>query len=317
MRDAYIFPGQGSQSIGMGQALAQNFAAAREIFAHIDDALSQHLSRLMFDGDLAELTLTQNAQPAIFAVSAAALTVLQTEAGLNVSNAAFVAGHSLGEYSALYAAGVFDLATTAQLLRTRGNAMQQAVPVGQGAMAAVLGLEAEPLAALCAQVSRQDMVCAIANDNAPGQIVISGHAAAVAALTPLAKEAGAKRVLPLNVSAPFHCSLMQPAAHVMANALEQTLMNDAGTDVVCNVDARVARSAQTLRQNLVTQVTGSVLWRQSVAAMAQAGVTRMVEIGAGQVLSGLVKRIAPSVTTCAVGVPADIATFLQKEPTHV
>ena len=306
MRIAYIFPGQGSQTIGMGKALAENFSAARSVFAEIDDALNQHLSRLMWDASPEELTRTTNAQPAIMACSMAALAVLQAEAGLNVAqDAAFVAGHSLGEYSALCAAGAFDVAQTAKLLRIRGDAMQQAMPEGEGAMAALLGLDVEQVETLVAECD-----CDIANDNAPGQVVISGTKAAIDAACIRAKELGAKRALPLNVSAAFHSRYMQPAAHVMQDALGQTHINPPTPAVVANVTAAPVQEPSAIRAALVAQVSGRVRWVESVRWMATQGITHMVELGEGKTLSGMIKRISPQVECLSVGQPADVVGFV-------
>ncbi len=294
MTRAFVFPGQGSQSAGMGKALGAASPAARAVFEEVDSALSQHLSRLMFDGDLATLTLTENAQPAIMAVSIAALRVLE-EGGVRLADvAAFVAGHSLGEYSALCAAGVLTLGDTARLLRARGQAMQAAVPVGVGAMAVVIGLDLETVAEVAAAAA-QDQVCAVANDNAPGQVVVSGHEAAVARAIALAKTKGSRHSVLLPVSAPFHCSLMQPAAEAMAAALATTAIAPPFVPLVANVTAAPVTVPDTIRALLVEQVTGRVRWRESVLAMTEAGVDRFVELGA-KVLSPMVKRITPDAT---------------------
>lgn len=306
---AFIFPGQGSQAVGMGKALADEFAAARAVFAEVDAALGQNLSGLMFAGPLDELTLTANAQPALMAVSMAALRVLEAEAGLDLkSSARFVAGHSLGEYSALAAAGALSITDAARLLRTRGDAMQKAVPVGEGAMAALLGLDFPEADAVAREAAGSD-VCEAANDNAPGQVVVSGHRAAVERAIVIAQGRGAKRAMLLPVSAPFHCALMQPAAEVMRAALAAVTVNRPVVPVVANVEAAAISEPALIRDALVRQVTGTVRWRESVAWMAAEGVTHFVELGAGKVLNGLVKRIATGVTAAAVGVPADVAAW--------
>jgi [acyl-carrier-protein] S-malonyltransferase len=307
MSIALTFPGQGSQAVGMGRALAENFPAARQAFEEVDAALGDKLTTIMWKGPGETLTLTENAQPALLAVSVAALRVLENEAGFDVSReAAFVAGHSLGEYSALVAAGSLASADAARLVRIRGRAMQQAVPVGVGAMAALLGLEFDAAAAVAAEAA-QGQVCQAANDNGGGQVVISGDKAAVERAVELAKERGARRAMMLSVSAPFHCALMQPAADAMAQALAATRVHAPKVPVVANVLARPASEPSEIVLSLVAQVTGTVRWRESVAFMAQAGVTTFYEVGAGKVLSGLVKRIAAGATGIAVGTPEDIA----------
>ena len=307
MTTAFIFPGQGSQAVGMGKALADAYPAAARVFAEVDDALGQPLSRLMFEGPEADLTLTANAQPALMAVSLAALRVLESEAGLDLrSAAAFVAGHSLGEYSALAAAGSFSIAEAARLLRIRGDAMQAAVPVGQGAMAALIGVEPDVAAAIAAEAAAGE-VCDVANDNGGGQVVLSGTAAAVDRAVAIAKGRGVKRAVLLSVSAPFHCGLMRPAADAMAEALDAAAIADPVLPVVANVLARPVHTAGEILGCLVGQVCGTVRWRESIAWMAGAGVTRFVEVGSGKVLSGLVKRIAPSAATAAMGMPGDLA----------
>ncbi len=314
MTTALIFPGQGSQTVGMGKALAQSFTVARAVFAEVDDALDQPLSRLMFEGPDAELTLTVNAQPALMAVSMAALRVLEAEAGLDLRrDVAFVAGHSLGEYSALAAAGTFTLVEAARLLRIRGSAMQAAVPVGSGAMAALIGVEAETAADIAAEASDGD-VCDVANDNGGGQVVLSGTAAAVGRAIEIAKRRGVRRAVPLPVSAPFHSSLMRPAADVMAKALAAAQCSIPAVPVVANVSARPITTAAQIRDCLVEQICGTVRWRESVLWMAEAGVTRLVEIGSGKVLTGLVKRIAPAVVAGTVGTPDEVAAFAKSDP---
>lgn len=301
MTRAVVFPGQGSQSAGMGKALARASPAARAVFEEVDSALGAHLSRLMFDGSLTELTLTENAQPAIMAVSIAVLRVLEQEGGVSLADtAAFVAGHSLGEYSALCAAGALSLADTARLLRRRGQAMQAAVPVGVGAMAVIIGLDLDAVVAVAAEATREpsgaagsfESVCEVANDNAPGQVVVSGHEAAVARAIALAKTKGSRHSVLLPVSAPFHCSLMAPAADAMAEALAGTALSAPFVPLVANVTAGVATAPDTIRALLVEQVTGRVRWRESVLAMVDGGVTQFVELGA-KVLSPMVKRITP------------------------
>ena len=304
---ALMFPGQGSQAVGMGRALAENFSAARQAFEEIDAALGDKLTTVMWEGPVETLTLTQNAQPALLAVSVAALRVLESEAGFNIErDAAFVAGHSLGEYSALVAAQSLAAADAARLVRIRGRAMQQAVPVGVGAMAALLGLEFEAAAAIAAEAA-QGEVCQAANDNGGGQVVVSGNKSAVERAVELAKDRGAKRAMMLTVSAPFHCALMQPAADAMAQALATTTVHAPKVPVVANVLARPISDPNEIVRCLIAQVTGTVRWRESVAFMAQAGTKSFYEVGAGKVLSGLVKRIAPGASGIAVGTPEDIA----------
>ncbi|PTM61741.1 ACP S-malonyltransferase [Phreatobacter oligotrophus] len=309
MTAAFTFPGQGSQAVGMGKALAEAFPAARAVFDEVDAALGEKLSAIMWDGPIETLTLTENAQPALMAVSLATIRVLEAEAGLDLKrDAAFVAGHSLGEYSALAAAGTFSIADAARLLRIRGNAMQAATPVGTGAMAAILGLEFDAVAAVAAEAA-QGEVCQAANDNGGGQVVISGHKAAVERACELAKSKGAKRAIPLPVSAPFHCALMQPAADAMAEALSKVTVRAPVVPVVANVLAAPITDPAEIVRRLVEQVTGTVRWRECVAAMAGAGVTTFYEIGSGKVLSGLVKRIADGATGTAIGTPDDVAAF--------
>jgi [acyl-carrier-protein] S-malonyltransferase len=306
---AFIFPGQGSQSVGMGKALSDASPAAREVFGEVDEALAQKLFRLMVEGPEDKLTLTENAQPAIMANAVATLRVLEREGGVRLAEkAAFVAGHSLGEYSALCAAGAFDLTTTARLLKTRGQAMQAAVPVGEGAMAVILGLDFDAVAAVAADAA-QGEVCAAANDNGGGQVVISGHAAAVERAMELAKERGAKRALPLAVSAPFHCALMAPAAEVMAKALTEARMQAPLVPLYANVTAAPAADPDAIRGLLVEQVTGMVRWRESVIAMADAGVTEFVEFG-GKVLGPMIKRISPDAATRSVVTMDDIEALV-------
>jgi [acyl-carrier-protein] S-malonyltransferase len=307
MTAAFTFPGQGSQAVGMGKSLADAFPAARAVFEEVDAALGEKLTAVIWDGPAETLQLTENAQPALMAVSLAAMRVLESEAGFSVGrDAAFVAGHSLGEYSALAAAGSLTIADTARLLRTRGRAMQKAVPVGVGAMAALLGLDYETAVAV-AEEAAQGEVCQAANDNGGGQVVVSGTKAAVDRAVEIAKAKGAKRAMLLPVSAPFHCKLMQPAADVMAEALAKVTIEKPASPLVSNVLARPISNPDEIRRRLVEQVTGTVRWRESIAYMSAQGASRFFEIGAGKVLSGLVKRIADGAVGIAVGGPADIA----------
>jgi [acyl-carrier-protein] S-malonyltransferase len=309
MAVAFVFPGQGSQAVGMGKALAQSFASARTIFEEVDDALGDKLSTVMWEGPPETLTLTENAQPALVAVSLAALRVLETEAGLDLKREAqFVAGHSVGEYSALAAAGALSVADAVRLVRIRGRSMQQAVPVGVGAMAALIGVDFEQ-AALIAAEAAQGEVCQAANDNGGGQVVISGHKGAVERAVALAKEKGVKRAMMLPVSGPFHSALMQPTADVMAQALAKVTIKPPSVPLVANVAAKPVSEPSQIRQGLVDQVTGTVRWRESVALMAAAGVTTFYEVGAGKVLSGLIKRIADGAGGLSVGTPEDVAAF--------
>lgn len=306
MSRAFVFPGQGAQTIGMGRALAEAYPAARAVFDEVDAALGEKLSALIWEGDIAELTLTQNAQPALMATSIAALRALEAEGITIAKDVAFVAGHSLGEYSALCAAGALGLSDTARLLRIRGKAMQEATPVGLGAMAALLGLDYEMASAVAAEAA-QGEVCQAANDNDPAQVVVSGHKGAVERALEIAKAKGAKRAILLPVSAPFHCALMQPAAHVMAEALAAVVVEKPVVPVVVNVRAEAVTEPDRIRDLLVAQVTGAVRWRESVLWMAGAGVTEFWEIGAGKALSGMIKRIVPGdVVTRAVGTPEDV-----------
>jgi len=309
MTVAFVFPGQGSQTVGMGKALAANFAAARQVFDEVDAALDSKLSTIVFEGPSDTLTLTENAQPALMAVSLATLRVMETEAGLSLEHdAQFVAGHSLGEYSALAAAGAFTVADTARLLRTRGQAMQKAVPVGSGAMAALIGLEFDAASAVAAEAA-QGEVCQAANDNGAGQVVVSGSKAAVERAVNIAKDKGAKRAMLLPVSAQFHCALMQPAADVMAEALTKVSVKQPAVPLVANVLAKAIRTPDEIIRGLIEQVTGTVRWRESVLYMAKAGVTNFYEVGAGKVLSGLIKRLAGDAMVTAVGSPDDVAAF--------
>jgi [acyl-carrier-protein] S-malonyltransferase len=304
MSRAFVFPGQGAQTIGMGRALADAYPSAKAVFQEVDDALGESLSSLIWEGDIAELTLTQNAQPALMATSMAALAALEAE-GLGMEHVSFVAGHSLGEYSAFCAAGSIGLADTARLLRIRGAAMQEAVPVGVGAMAVLLGLDLEAAIAV-AEEAAGDQICQAANDNDPLQIVVSGHREAVERALVIAKAKGAKRAMLLPVSAPFHCALMEPAAAVMGEALAGVVILDPSVPVVVNVRAEAVMEVDRIRALLVAQVTGSVRWRESVEWMVSAGVTEFWEIGAGKALSGMIKRIEREAITRAVGTADDI-----------
>jgi [acyl-carrier-protein] S-malonyltransferase len=309
MTAAFVFPGQGSQTVGMGKGLAEAFAPARLVFEEVDAALGEQLSNIIWNGPAEMLTLTENAQPALMAVSLAAMRVLEAEAGVDLArDAAFVAGHSLGEYSALAAARSLSIADAARLLRIRGLAMQKAVPVGAGAMAALIGLDLSEVKAVAAEVTGVG-VCAAANDNGGGQVVLSGARPAVERAVELAKERGAKRAMMLPVSAPFHCSLMQPAADAMAGALAKVSVKPPVVPVVANVLARPVSEPAEIVRCLIAQVTGTVRWRESIHFMAQSGVTSFYEVGAGKVLIGLIKRIAETATTSAIGVPDDIARF--------
>ena len=311
MTRAFLFPGQGSQAVGMGKNLAQTFAPAREVFEEIDEALKQKLSKLMFEGPENELTLTENAQPALMAVSLAVVRTLEREGGVKLGQAiAFVAGHSLGEYSALAAAGTFSVSDAACLLKARGLAMQKAVPVGVGAMAAILGLGLDAVRAAAAEAA-QGEVCDVANDNSEEQVVVSGNAAAVARAVELAKAKGAKRGVMLPVSAPFHSALMRPAADAMAGRLETIAMSAPVVPVVANVSAKPERDPAAIKRLLVEHVCAMVRWRECVLAMRGAGVDHFVEVGAGKVLSGLAKRIARDANATAMGGPADIEAFLK------
>lgn len=314
MKTALVFPGQGSQSVGMGRALADEYSVARDVFARVDAALSQNLSRLMFEGPERELTLTANAQPALMAASIAALRVLETETGFDVAErVAYVAGHSLGDYTALCASGALTLEDAARLLRLRGTAMQKAAPVGEGAMAAILGLELGAVVKISAQaardISQSGAICQAAIDNGGGQVVISGTAPAVRRGMELAKLAGAKRALLLPVSAPFHCSLMKPAALAMEKALKGVRILPPKPPIVTNVDATAVCDPAAIRSGLVAQLTGTVRWRESVEYMIGRGVTRFIEVGTGRVLAGLIRRIAESATAISIGAPADIEAF--------
>jgi [acyl-carrier-protein] S-malonyltransferase len=308
---AFIFPGQGSQAVGMGRALAEASPVARDLFAEVDEALGQSLFQLMCEGPEDQLTLTENAQPAIMANAIATLRVLEREGGLSLAEKAqFVAGHSLGEYSALCAAGAFDVATTARLLKLRGQSMQAAVPVGQGAMAAVLGADVEKARAI-AESAAQGEICTVANDNDPSQVVISGHRSAIERAVPLAKEMGAKRALLLPVSAPFHCPLMAPAAEAMQQALADVDVRSPAVPLYANVTAAPVTDPAEIRRLLVEQVTGMVRWRESVLAMSAAGVDHFVEFG-GKVLGAMVKRIAPEAKVTSIVSMEDIEALAKE-----
>ena len=311
---AFIFPGQGSQTVGMGRGLADAFPAARLVFEEVDEALGEALTKVIWEGPAETLMLTENAQPGLMAVSLAAMRVLETEAGVDLArDARFVAGHSLGEYSALAAAGALGIGDTARLLRIRGRAMQKAVPVGTGAMAALLGLDFEQAVTVAGEAA-EDQVCQAANDNGGGQVVVSGDKAAVERAVEIAKGKGARRAMMLPVSAPFHCSLMQPAADAMAAALAGVTVKSPVVPVVANVLAKPIRDPADIVGALVAQVTGTVRWRNSISFMADAGVTQFCEVGAGKVLSGLVKRIAEGAIGVSVGTPDDVAAFKTPRP---
>jgi len=313
MNRAFIFPGQGSQAVGMGLALSQSFAAARLVFEEVDEALKQKLSKLMFEGPESELTLTENAQPALMAVSIAALRVLEGEGGWRLADkASYVAGHSLGEYSALAAAGSLTLSDAARLLKLRGQAMQKAVPVGMGAMAALLGPELEQVQKIARQAADDTkLVCGVANDNSPGQVVVSGAKEAVERAIAIATEQGVKRSVMLPVSAPFHCALMQPAADAMEEALAGATIRQPAVPVVANVTAQPVSDPSTIAKLLVQQVTATVRWRESMLAMKALGVAKVYELGAGKVLAGLVKRIDKEIEASSIGAPSDVEAALK------
>lgn len=311
MTTALIFPGQGSQTVGMGKELYDNYPAARAVFDEVDAALGEKLSDIIFNGPQEKLTLTENAQPAIMATSIAALRVLQS-VGFKVEDAAFVAGHSLGEYSALCAAGAISLTETARLLRVRGQAMQRSVPAGMGAMAALIGVDTAQAEQIANEAAQED-ICSVANDNGGGQVVISGSRAAVERAVDIAKAKGVKRAVMLDVSAPFHCALMGPAAGVMDQALGAATIKTPIVPLIANVTANQETDPNTIRQLLVDQVTGMVRWRESMHRLKEKGVTRVVEIGAGKVLSGLMKRIEPEIQTVNFSSPADLAAFAAAE----
>ncbi|WP_046478569.1 ACP S-malonyltransferase [Candidatus Filomicrobium marinum] len=306
MTVAFVFPGQGSQDVGMGRELAENFKSAAEVFAEVDEALGEKLSQVIFEGPKETLTLTQNAQPALMAVSMAVMRVLEKDFGLNLRDKVrYVAGHSLGEYSALAAAGSFSLADTARLLRLRGLAMQAAVPVGQGAMAALLGVGLDVAQTVAAEAAQGD-VCQVANDNEPMQVVLSGHKSAIDRVAEIGKKHGVRRAVPLPVSAPFHCEMMQPAADAMAEALAQVDIKPPMVPLIANVLAGPVNEPADIRNLLVEQVTGTVRWRETVTYMAENGITEVYEIGAGKVLAGLCGRIDKSIKAMSVSAPADI-----------
>ena len=314
MKRAFVFPGQGSQAVGMGRALAAAFAPARRVFEEVDAALAQNLSLIMFEGPESELTLTENAQPALMAASLAVIHVLKTEGGVALDHnaAAFVAGHSLGEYSALAAAGGVGIGDTARLLRQRGRAMQEAVPVGEGAMAALLGLDVEQGQEVAAEAAGADQVCAVANDNAPGQVVVSGHRRAVERAIAIARAHGARRSITLPVSAPFHSPLMAPAAEVMSEALDRITLRSPSVPLVANVSATATLDPDRIRRGLVEQVTAMVRWRESMLLFEQNCVEEIVEIGTGRVLTGLVKRIAPNISARSVGTPEEVTALIKE-----
>ena len=314
MARAFVFPGQGSQTVGMGRTLAEAFPAAREVFQEVDDALGQKLSKLMWEGPEEELTRTENAQPALMAVSTAVARAIAAEGKIKLADhAAFAAGHSLGEYSALVAMGALGLAEAAKLLKLRGQAMQAAVPQGQGAMAALLGLDLEPAQALAAEAAAEipGEVCSVANDNSPGQVVVSGSKDAVERAIKLAPSRGAKRAILLPVSAPFHCALMHPAAEAMAEALARSRLDAPALPIVSNVAAEAVEDPETIRHLLVEQVTAMVRWRESMLWLKEQGVEDLVELGAGKVLTNLARRIDPALKGTAVGEPADVEAFLK------
>jgi len=312
MSYAFVFPGQGSQYVGMGHELAKTFPEAKAVFDEIDESLGQKLSTLMFEGSEEDLNLTENTQPALMAVSVAVINVLKKQAGLEIKDMCdYVAGHSLGEYSALTAAGALEIGDTAKLLRLRGQSMQKAVPVGVGSMAAILGLSLGEVQDIASAVSNSE-ICQAANDNSTGQIVVSGHAGAVAAAVALATEKGAKRAVTLPVSAPFHCTLMAPAAQTMAQALADTDIRPPSVPVICNITAKAESDPAHIRQLLVEQITGMVRWRESVIWMKDNGVTDMIELGAGKVLCGLARRIDREINTAAIETPQQIEDFVSR-----
>lgn len=312
---AFTFPGQGSQFVGMGKDLAAAFSDARAVFDEVDDALGERLSALMWDGPADRLTLTENTQPALMAVSLAAMRVLEREKGFGLGGARFVAGHSLGEYSALAAAGALTLSDTARLLRIRGKAMQEAVPVGEGAMAALLGVDVEGAAKIAAEASAATgLVCDVANDNAPGQVVLSGAREAVERAMALGKDYGMRRAVPLPVSAPFHCALMQPAAERMEAALAEVAIKSPAVPLVSNVLAAALSEPEAIRRRLVEQVTGAVRWRESLIYMADNGVRLLYEVGAGRVLTGMARRVDERLEGRAIGTPGEIESAVQEQP---
>lgn len=310
MKTTFVFPGQGSQAIGMGYDFYQNFAAAKQVFEEVDDTLHEKLSSLIFEGNLDDLTLTHNTQPALMTVSMAIVRTVEQELGQSLTTlGSLMAGHSLGEYTAYCAAGTFSLADTAKLLRIRGNAMQKAVPVGKGAMAVIMGPIFEEVERM-AQQAAQDQVCVVANDNSPGQIVVSGHKEAIDRFMEIATEAGAKRVLALNVSAPFHSPLMAPAADAMQQALAQVTHQNPKTPVISNITAEPVHDSIYAKALLVRQVTGRVRWRESILGLSSQGITHVIEIGAGKVLTGLTKRISPELIASSINTPDDLGTFI-------
>jgi [acyl-carrier-protein] S-malonyltransferase len=313
MSIGFVFPGQGSQAVGMGKALAEAFPASREVFAEVDAALGQNLTKILWEGPADVLTLTENAQPGLMAVSLAAMRALEKESGISVANAAYVAGHSLGEYSALAAAGSLAISDAARLLRIRGSAMQRAVPVGVGAMAALIGLDFDAATAIADEAAQGD-VCQAANDNGGGQVVLSGARAAVERAIEIAKRKGAKRAMMLPVSAPFHCALMQPAAEAVAQAFADVLVRPPIVPLVCNVTARPVTTPAEIIDGLIRQVTATVRWRECVEFMANAGVAAFYEIGAGKILSGLVKRIIAGAAGFSIGTPSDVAALRAGDP---
>jgi [acyl-carrier-protein] S-malonyltransferase len=309
MTRAFLFPGQGSQAVGMGKAMAEAVPAARHVFAEVDDALSQKLSRIMWEGPESDLTLTENAQPAIMAASLAIIAVLK-QAGLDIGkHVRLVAGHSLGEYSALCAAGAFTLADTARLLKTRGQAMQSAVPAGEGAMTALIGADIQTAEAVAKEAAAGGGICVVANDNAPGQVVVSGSKDALDRVPDIAKAKGVKRAIPLSVSAPFHCALMQPAAEAMARALGQVTIRPPAVPVLANVTAAESAEPEMIRRLLVEQVTNRVRWRESMLALKALGVDTTVELGGNKVLTGMVKRLDKDLQTVTLDLPAEIEAF--------
>lgn len=310
---AFIFPGQGSQTIGMGREFYDSFRCAKDVFEEVDEALKQNLTKIIFEGPEADLVLTENTQPALMAVSLAVMRVLEIEGGMDLSQSvAYVAGHSLGQYSALCAAGSLSLKDTAQLLKIRGRSMQQAAPLGQGAMAALLGLDLQTVEKIVIQAA-QGQICEIANDNSPGQVVISGHREAVERAVALSKEQGAKRSVILNVSAPFHCTLMEPACKIMEEALSEVTMKDPLVPLIDNIAADIVQENEAIRALLVKQITGRVRWRESIMKMAEKGVKETIEIGAGKVLTGLSKRIVPSLEAFSINTPYDIDFFVKDQ----